>query len=236
MAKIQSSDDLTKFIPIPAGVHTLTLTKVEERDTPNIFADKAEDGTYIETGTEIPPNRAQLLWVFESDDLRPDGEPYAYAYWTGRYYGDDRAKLTAFLNAILPDSTTDERKSIDTDSLISARFRVRITSTKNKAGKDRPLHTLIEPAIAVTVPSPVAGRMEKKIAPVNASSKAAIGTSLQAASVAEGADKLKARLLTELGRLGYTSYADFTERGDRDATKLLKFINPTAFDDDKMPF
>ena len=246
MPKIHGADELTKFIPIPAGVHILTLTKVEERETPNPFADKDEDGTYLETGTAEPPIRPQLLWIFESEDRRPDGEAYAYGYWTGRYYGDDRAKLTAFLNAILPDSTEEQRKSIDTDSLVGARFRVRIATKKNQKGQDRPYHTLIEPAPAPSAPtsetpvptSPALRAIAPRAmaSPVNPEMKQAIGVALNEASKKEGQGPLKTRLLAELGRLRYASYADFLARGDADAAAILKFINPEAFfDPDEIP-
>ena len=236
MPKIKSSEELTKFIPLPAGVHILTLAKVEERESANIFADRAEDGTYLDTGTDTPPMRPQLLWVFESDELRPDGEPYAYAYWTGLYYGDDRAKLTAFLNSILPDSTHDERKNVDTDALIGARFRVRIATTKNKAGKDRPMHTLIEPAPSAETPK-VAPRPTPAMvgSPVDETTKGAIDSALNAAAAAEGQAPLKTRLLAELGRLRYASYRDFIERGDHYGAAILKFIT-NAVEDDGMPW
>lgn len=146
MPKIGDSASQTKRFPISVGVHTLTLHEVKELTQPNTFAEKdAKTGIYKATGTTTPPDREQFIWVFKSDTKAPDGDPMEYAIFTGRWYGDDRAKLTSLLDSIMPEAEYEAKAALDTDALIGKRFRARIANVKNQKGDFVPRHTMIEP-------------------------------------------------------------------------------------------
>lgn len=145
MPKVGDSNEQSKREPISTGVHFLTLKQVKEMTQPNTFAEKTPAGIYKATGTTTPPDREQFIWVFESDTLDLSGKPMEYAVFTGRWYGDDRAKLTSFLDALLPEEAYENKVGLDTDALVGKRFRARIAQVKNQAGKLVPRHSMIEP-------------------------------------------------------------------------------------------
>ena len=143
--RIGDANAQVKRVPISVGQHVLTLADVKELVQPNTFAEKTPEGTYKATGTTTPPDREQFIWVFKSDTRAPDGDPMEYAVFTGRWYGDDRAKLTGLLDSLMPEATYEEKVELDTDSIVGKRFRARIANVRNQAGNFVPRHTLIEP-------------------------------------------------------------------------------------------
>ena len=133
MPKIRPSGER---IPIPKGDHILTLREVKDFEQEDKWHEN-EDGSH--------PMKHQLIWRFESDALTEDGVPYEYAQFTGQFYGDSRANLTALLDFLLPDEGEEYKKTVDTDTLIGKRYKVRIASVKNQAGKVVPKAMFYEP-------------------------------------------------------------------------------------------
>ncbi len=153
MPKVGDSASQTKRLPIPVGVHTLTLTEVKELVQPNTFAEKdAKTGIFKATGTTTPPDREQFIWVFQSETRDPEGHPFEYAIFTGRWYGDDRAKLTSLLDSLMPEADYEAKSGLDTDAMTGKRFRARIANVKNQRGDFVPRHTMIEPLDPATAP------------------------------------------------------------------------------------
>lgn len=118
-----------------AGKHLMTLVGVKARIGPNKFATK-EDGS-----PDPDALREQFVWDFESDEKNEFGEPLTYSVWTNTNYGNEKAGLTKFLNAIIPGlakmtktDSADYIRHMDTDNFIGTRYEVILRDQQGKNG------------------------------------------------------------------------------------------------------
>lgn len=128
MAQIRAAGE--KRDPIPAGKHTLTLKEVK----PHVSDDPWHPVEDPNTGEQVPGKKEQLIWIFESDKKGQDGKPYEYATFTGLFYGDSRANLTTLLDMLMPNSTEDVKRNLDTDLLLGSKYEAQIAMQKNQKG------------------------------------------------------------------------------------------------------
>lgn len=135
MPVIQSSRNKERT-PIPPGDHILTLVEVKPYEQDDTFHPN-EDGSF--------PKKSRLIWQFQSDKADDDGDAYEYAEWTGAYYGNPKAKLTGFLDQIIPDASEETKEGLDTDSIIGRRFKSKIQNQKNAKGDYVPRAVYFEP-------------------------------------------------------------------------------------------
>lgn len=130
MPVVQSVPDKVDLRPVPIGEHVLTLVEVFPVESDNIYGKQKDP--------KAPDTKTRWAWRFESDAQDEDGKPYEYVHWTGVYYGDDRAGLTALLDFILPGVSVEDKKKVNTDTLIGKRFKVAIKTRVNKKGVNVP--------------------------------------------------------------------------------------------------
>ena len=127
----------TERAMITPGVHILTLKEIKDHESEDPF-NPNPDGTL--------PLKKQLLWIFESDRSGPDGKPYEIGYFSGLWYGDDRANMTHLLDWMLPDVEHDtKRAGVDVDGLIGRTYKARIQMQPNTKGEMRPKITMLDP-------------------------------------------------------------------------------------------
>jgi hypothetical protein len=98
----------------PPGPHVLTLDESSEKQIES----------YEGSGTV-----QKLLWKFATEKLAEDGEPYEVTVFTGTEYGNPKAKLTPFLDMMLPGITPAEARDLDTEQLIGTRYEAQIRHT-----------------------------------------------------------------------------------------------------------
>ena len=123
--------------PIPPGEYVLTLVEVRAHEQDDTFHPN-EDGSF--------PKRMRLIWQFEAAGKTDiDGDPLEYAEWTGPYYGNPKAKLTGFLDQLLPDANEEAKSALDTDALVGKRFKVKIANQRNQKGDFVPKALFFEP-------------------------------------------------------------------------------------------
>ena len=144
MPKVAPSETKERT-PIPVGDHVLTLMEVKPIEQENRF--EPPIGTKPD-GTPEYKVKKQFVWVFQSNRDDDAGDPYEYVVFTGRYYGDDRAKLTAFLQMLLPDADDAMRASLDTDMLIGRQWKTKIQLVKTQKGNEVPRHLYLIPVEA----------------------------------------------------------------------------------------
>ena len=122
-----------KRTPIPAGDHILTLVAVEEKDFPS----------YNDPKTMTP----RWIWQFKSQEKDPEtGNRFEYNIFTGPNYGGKRAALTALLDMMLPDWSTEDKETLDTDDILNTKYEASIYHEKGDDGNPRPKHYYIKPA------------------------------------------------------------------------------------------
>ena len=96
----------------------------------------------------VPGKKEQLIWIFEAEEIAPDGRPYEHAVFTGLFYGDSRANLTTLLDMLLPKATDDEKKSLNTDLLLGSRYDAVIRMVKNQKNNLVPKAVDLSPVVA----------------------------------------------------------------------------------------
>lgn len=107
---------------MPAGEHILTLTEVNEVESPNPFKQKPTD----------PDTRIRWAWKFESESLDEDGVPFVHTEWTGTQFGNSRANLTTLLRQVVPGITKEAADHLNTDTLLGKRFRAHVRHGLNQ--------------------------------------------------------------------------------------------------------
>jgi hypothetical protein len=83
------------------------------------------------------PGGIQWRWIFETMELtNEDDDPFRLSYYTGTSYqeGNQKSKLTKLLDRICRDLTTEEKESLDTDTLLGKKFRIDVTHVKKTDG------------------------------------------------------------------------------------------------------
>lgn len=234
MAKIspQSSKPIERTA-IKKGKHILTLVAVNPYERENKFKGGKKEN--------------RLAWVFEADgtdDPLNPGHPIQYTEFTGTEYGFDLARLTTLLDWLLPDTEPEYREHVDTDDIIGRKFTAAIQIKDNDDGSQRPIAMFMEPLAGNTATSqnfepkgatttdlpfdPEAVGTETPAASLAVSDdvKAALGAAMHKVAAAPNTDqaRFKADILTELGRLRYSSYSEFIDKGQKDALAVLLFV------------
>ena len=138
MPQIQSSK--RERTSIPAGDHILTLVEVKQHDGENAFFDKTK-----EVGGANQPRRTRLIWQFTSEATDNEGVHFEHAIWTGEFYGNPRAGLTALLDQMLPEADENVRENVNTDTLIGTRYQAKIRLVRNQKGDVVPKAVDLEP-------------------------------------------------------------------------------------------
>lgn len=135
MAKFQEKGAGFEQRPIiAAGEHILTLkeTKVYDKKIAEQYRKRDKDGNIIG-----PETRQALLWIFESNKSDDEGNPYQYVVSTGLAYGDPKAKLTPFLDMLIPGITYEEAVNLDSDELAGRKWKVMIQHKPDENDKKK---------------------------------------------------------------------------------------------------
>jgi len=138
MAQIQSSK--RERASIPPGDHILTLTEVKPYESDNPFFKKDEA-----VSNANQPRKTRLIWQFTSDADDGEGNPFEHAIWTGEFYGDPRAGLTALLDQMMPEADEQVKSNINTDMLLGTRYKAKLRMVKNQKGDLVPKAVDLEP-------------------------------------------------------------------------------------------
>ncbi len=125
---------------IPPGDHILTLTEGRQHDGENPFFDKTK-----EVGGANQPRKTRLIWQFTSEATDNEGVHYEHAIWTGEFYGDPRAGLTALLDQMMPDADDTTKSNINTDFLVGTRYKAKLRMVRNQKGDLVPKAVDLEP-------------------------------------------------------------------------------------------
>lgn len=119
-----NGSDGREFEVAPDGVYVCTLKKIEQKLMPKYGEPEVEE--------------IRWMWVFESaDEADTNGNPYEFTHWTGWKYGNDKAKLTTTLDAMIGvRMTEDEWMGFDVEEeLVGKKWRVMVTEITTQAGK-----------------------------------------------------------------------------------------------------
>lgn len=242
MPKLEEAPKFEKSA-IPVGKHILTLTAIRNHESPNTFPDARKE-LNAQTGEwEVAP-RKEWIWEFKSATIDPvHKKPYEFSVFTPRFYNGASTtnKLTLLMRQLAPESTDEERKAmIEMDHLIGRKWTARLVTATSKNGKEFTTYNSFEPiedegtrfdpesvkddgipfsVEAVGTETPAVSQA------VSDEVKSALGKAMLAVALDDvSREKFKADLLVKLGQLRYSSYADFVANGQKDALKVLLFV------------